>query len=58
MELGGLWLVGSLQSDLDGQKFHGKSLDTYDAAKTIPLSAAVFLVFRLTKRRRRAASDL
>ena len=33
MELGGLWLVGSLESDLAGQKFHGKSLDTYDAAK-------------------------
>ncbi len=33
MELGGLWLVGSLESDLGGQKFYGKSLDTYDAAK-------------------------
>jgi hypothetical protein len=33
MELGGLWLVGSLQSDLGGQKFYGKSLDTYDARK-------------------------
>jgi Protein of unknown function (DUF1579) len=33
MELGGLWLVGSLESDLGGQKFSGKSLDTYDAAK-------------------------
>ncbi len=33
MELGGLWLVGSLESDLGGQKFSGKSLDTYDARK-------------------------
>jgi hypothetical protein len=33
MELGGLWLVGSMESDLGGQKFHGKSLDTYDAGK-------------------------
>ena len=33
MELGGLWLVGSLESDLGGQKFYGKSLDTYDAKK-------------------------
>jgi hypothetical protein len=33
MELGGLWLVGSLESDLGGQKFYGKSLDTYDAGK-------------------------
>jgi hypothetical protein len=33
MELGGLWLVGSLESDLGGQKFFGKSLDTYDAGK-------------------------
>jgi hypothetical protein len=33
MELGGLWLVGSLESDLGGQKFQGKSLDTYDAGK-------------------------
>jgi len=33
MELGGLWLVGSLESDLGGQKFSGKSLDTYDAGK-------------------------
>ena len=32
MELGGLWLVGSLESDLGGQKFSGKSLETYDAA--------------------------
>jgi Protein of unknown function (DUF1579) len=33
MELGGLWLVGSLESDLDKQKFHGRSMDTYDAKK-------------------------
>lgn len=33
MELGGLWLVGSMESDLMGQKFYGKSLDTYDAKK-------------------------
>ena len=33
MELGGLWLIGTLDSDLGGQKFSGKSLDTYDAAK-------------------------
>jgi hypothetical protein len=33
MELGGLWLVGSLESDLGGQKFYGKSLETYDAKK-------------------------
>jgi hypothetical protein len=33
MELGGLWLVGSMDSDLGGQKFHGKSLDSYDARK-------------------------
>src|SRR5437763_8089398 len=33
MELGGLWLVGSLKSDLGGEKFYGKGLDTYDARK-------------------------
>jgi len=33
MELGGLWLVGSMDSDLGGQRFYGKSLDTYDAGK-------------------------
>lgn len=33
MELGGLWLVGTLESELFGQKFTGKSIDTYDAAK-------------------------
>mgnify|MGYP002778546611 CR=1 FL=1 len=33
MELGGLWLVGSLDVEMFGTKFAGKSLDTYDAAK-------------------------
>jgi hypothetical protein len=33
MELGGLWLVGSLDGELFGEKFQGKSLDTYDAGK-------------------------
>jgi hypothetical protein len=33
MELGGLWLVGAMESDLLGQKFSARSLDTYDAAK-------------------------
>jgi len=33
MELGGLWLVGSVEGEMMGQKFWGKSLDTYDAAK-------------------------
>ena len=33
MVLGGLWLSGSLESDLGGQKFYGKSMDTYDAGK-------------------------
>jgi hypothetical protein len=33
MELGGLWLVGALESDFDGHKFYGKSLDSYDAGK-------------------------
>lgn len=31
MELGGLWLVGSLEIDMGGQKFQGRSMDTYDA---------------------------
>src|SRR5262249_2535192 len=30
MELGGLWLAGSLNADLGGQKFSGKSLDSFD----------------------------
>ena len=33
MELGGLWLVGDLESELFGAKFHGKGLDGYDANK-------------------------
>lgn len=33
MELGGLWLAGALESDLAGQKFSGKSMDTYDSGK-------------------------
>jgi Protein of unknown function (DUF1579) len=33
MDLGGLWLVGSMESDIGGQKFSGRSLDTYDAGK-------------------------
>jgi hypothetical protein len=34
MELGGLWRVGSLESDLGpGVKFYGKGMDTYDAKK-------------------------
>jgi hypothetical protein len=33
MELGGLWLVGDMDSDLGGQRFLGKSLDSYDATK-------------------------
>ena len=32
MELGGLFLVGNLESSMFGGKFYGKSLDTYDAA--------------------------
>jgi hypothetical protein len=33
MELGGLWLAGSMESELFGTKFAGKSLDSYDPAK-------------------------
>jgi hypothetical protein len=33
MELGGMWLAGSLQSELFGQKFSGRSLESYNAAK-------------------------
>jgi hypothetical protein len=33
MELGGLWLVGNFEGEFGGQKFQGKGLDTYDAAK-------------------------
>lgn len=33
MEVGGLWLVSNLESDLGGQKFFGKGLDSYDTNK-------------------------
>lgn len=33
VDLGGLWLTGTLESELFGAKFMGKSLDTYDANK-------------------------
>lgn len=33
MELGGLWLTSTVEADLFGQKFQGKGLDSYDAAK-------------------------
>ncbi len=33
MELGGLWLASSLESDLGGQKFSGRGFDTYDTTK-------------------------
>ncbi len=33
MDLGGLWLVGSLESDLGGMKFQGRGMDSYDAKK-------------------------
>jgi hypothetical protein len=33
MDLGGLWLAGALEVDLGGQKFSGRSFDTYDPAK-------------------------
>jgi hypothetical protein len=33
MELGGLWLVGSLESEMFGQKFSGRSMDSYDPMK-------------------------
>lgn len=33
MELGGMWLVGAMECDLGGEKFTGKSLDSYDAGK-------------------------
>jgi hypothetical protein len=32
MEVGGLWLVGNLESELFGAKYSGKGLDTYDPA--------------------------
>jgi hypothetical protein len=33
MDLGGLWLVSSLESELFGQKFSGRGMDSYDPAK-------------------------
>jgi hypothetical protein len=33
MDLGGLWLTSSLESELLGMKFQGRGLDSYDAAK-------------------------
>jgi len=33
MELGGLWLTSTLESELFGSKFQGRGLDTYDPAK-------------------------
>src|SRR4051812_30921041 len=33
MELGGMWLTSSLQSELFGQKFEGRSIDGYDPQK-------------------------
>ncbi len=33
MEVGGLWLVGNLKSELFGAKYTGKGLDTYDSSK-------------------------
>jgi hypothetical protein len=33
MDLGGLWLTSTLESDLFGTKFSGRGLDTYDAGK-------------------------
>lgn len=32
MELGGMWRVGTLESELFGAKFQGKGLDSYDPA--------------------------
>ena len=33
MELGGLWLVSSMDGEMFGAKFSGRGLDSYDAAK-------------------------
>jgi len=33
MELGGMWLVGSMETEFGVQKFSGKSLDSYDRTK-------------------------
>jgi len=33
MEVGGMWLVSTVECDLFGQKFSGKGLDSYDTGK-------------------------
>jgi hypothetical protein len=33
LDLGGLWLAGAVESDLGGQRFGGRSLESYDAGK-------------------------
>src|SRR5262245_42488029 len=33
MDLGGLWLTSSLESEFGGMKFQGHGMDSYDAAK-------------------------
>ena len=33
MDLGGMWMVSSLESELFGQKYFGKGMDSYDATK-------------------------
>jgi Protein of unknown function (DUF1579) len=33
MDLGGLWLLSRLESEIGGMKFQGHGMDTYDAAK-------------------------
>ena len=33
MDLGGLWLAGTLESELFGAKFQGRSLESYDPVK-------------------------
>ena len=33
MDLGGLWLTSTLESELFGQKFSGRGLDSYDSGK-------------------------
>jgi hypothetical protein len=39
MELGGMWLVSSLEGEIFGTKFYGKGLDSYDAKKKKYVSA-------------------
>src|SRR5207248_2344903 len=33
MELGGLWLASTLQSEFAGMKFEGRGMDSYDAGR-------------------------